>query len=350
MNRTALAWVALGLLVAAAPAVAQDRDSNVALRPYVSAMGTWSLSDVIRTDTNRQSKNGFGGYLGGGFAINQRFGVELGGLYSTYAPNGAAPRGSWKEYGGELQGLYFFNRNPSFEPYFVAGIGGVRNSSRLTDEQNTSLLADAGFGAMSFFHIGSFPVGIRVDARYRWVGINSRKFARFNAANGTIGKLAEPVLSVGVVIPLGSGVQPTPPPPPLPPPVPTAEQTPPPAPTESPNRKFEDVHFAFDKSNLSDYAKASLDGDTQTVHKLTHEYPHLKVNVSGNTDWIGTQAYNQALSERRANAVKRYLELKGVDASRIDTFAYGESRPIAPNTTPEGRALNRRAEIRTKNP
>jgi OOP family OmpA-OmpF porin len=74
------------------------------------------------------------------------------------------------------------------------------------------------------------------------------------------------------------------------------------------------------------------------------------VDVSGHTDWIGTDAYNQALSERRANTVKDYLVQKGVDASHIRTFAYGESQPVAPNTTPEGRALNRRAEIRTTGP
>jgi len=347
MKKTALTWITLGMLAVAAPVMAQD--SDVASRPYVSAMGTWALSDVVRTDHNRQSKNGFGGYLGGGFALSQHFGLEIGGMYSTYAPNGASPRGSWFEYGGELQGLYFLSRNPHFAPYLLAGVGGVRNVSRLTAEQNTSLLTDGGIGAMSFFHIGSFPIGLRVDARYRWIDINPDKFAKFNAANGKIGKLAEPILSVGFVIPLGGGKQETPPPPP--PPAPMAEQSaPPPAPTESPNRKFEDVHFAFDKSNLSDYAKASLDGDAQSIGKLSKDYPKLKVDVAGHTDWIGTEAYNQALSERRANAVKDYLEAKGVDGGRIETFAYGESKPIAPNTTAEGRALNRRAEIRTHNP
>jgi OOP family OmpA-OmpF porin len=116
----------------------------------------------------------------------------------------------------------------------------------------------------------------------------------------------------------------------------------------NPNVRFEDVHFAFDKYNLTGYAQASLDGDVTTINKLSGSYPGLKVDVSGHTDWIGTDAYNQALSERRATAVKDYLVRKGVDAGRIRTYAYGESQPVAPNTTAEGRALNRRAEISTK--
>ena len=113
-------------------------------------------------------------------------------------------------------------------------------------------------------------------------------------------------------------------------------------------RRGKDVHFAFDKYSLTEYAKASLDSDVTAINKLAGTYPSLKVDVAGHTDWIGTDAYNQALSERRASAVKDYLVRKGVDSGRIRTYAYGESQPVAPNTTAEGRALNRRAEISTK--
>ena len=116
----------------------------------------------------------------------------------------------------------------------------------------------------------------------------------------------------------------------------------------SANHRFEDVHFAFDKYSLTEYAQSSLDGDVTTINKLSGSFPSLKVDISGHTDWIGTDAYNQALSERRATAVKDYLVRKGIDAGRIRTYAYGESQPVAPNTTAEGRALNRRAEISTK--
>jgi OOP family OmpA-OmpF porin len=65
----------------------------------------------------------------------------------------------------------------------------------------------------------------------------------------------------------------------------------------------------------------------------------------GHTDSIGSDAYNQALSERRANAVKDYLVSKGIEKNRVYTEGKGEKQPIATNATAEGRAKNRRTEI-----
>jgi OOP family OmpA-OmpF porin len=65
----------------------------------------------------------------------------------------------------------------------------------------------------------------------------------------------------------------------------------------------------------------------------------------GHTDWIGTKEYNQALSVRRAEAVKAYLVSKGIDKSRVYTEGKGETMPVADNRTAEGRARNRRVEI-----
>jgi OOP family OmpA-OmpF porin len=67
--------------------------------------------------------------------------------------------------------------------------------------------------------------------------------------------------------------------------------------------------------------------------------------VGGHTDSVGTDAYNQGLSERRAMAVKDYLVGKGVDGSRLSSMGYGESSPVASNDTADGRALNRRVEL-----
>jgi len=67
--------------------------------------------------------------------------------------------------------------------------------------------------------------------------------------------------------------------------------------------------------------------------------------VAGHTDSVGTDSYNQGLSERRANAVKDYLTAQGIKASRLTARGYGESRPVASNDTDEGRAENRRVEL-----
>jgi OOP family OmpA-OmpF porin len=74
----------------------------------------------------------------------------------------------------------------------------------------------------------------------------------------------------------------------------------------------------------------------------------MQVQVQGHTDSIGTKSYNDALSMRRAQAVKTYLVNKGVQKERLSLEGFGFSKPVAPNNTAEGRALNRRVELHRK--
>jgi outer membrane protein OmpA-like peptidoglycan-associated protein len=101
------------------------------------------------------------------------------------------------------------------------------------------------------------------------------------------------------------------------------------------------VHFDFDKYNIKKIYVPDLD---QHVAYLSAN-PSSPVTVEGHTDYIGSDQYNQNLSERRANAVRKYLIEKGIASSRIRVVGYGEQRPIADNKTKEGRAINRRAEF-----
>ena len=108
------------------------------------------------------------------------------------------------------------------------------------------------------------------------------------------------------------------------------------------------VNFDFDKSDLTKADVAELKKAIDFVRK----YPAAKVELEGHTDSKGTEHYNQKLSEKRVEAVKQYLIKEGAaDKARISAKGYGESKPIAPNTTkegkdnPEGRAENRRVEI-----
>lgn len=102
-----------------------------------------------------------------------------------------------------------------------------------------------------------------------------------------------------------------------------------------------DAFFDFDKAVVKPEGKAKLD---ELVKALTGQDTEVIVAV-GHTDWIGTDAYNQKLSERRANAVKAYLVSKGVPAEKIFTEGKGKKQPIASNKTKEGRAKNRRVEV-----
>ena len=130
------------------------------------------------------------------------------------------------------------------------------------------------------------------------------------------------------------------PPPPPPPPAPPARAAPP-----APGTKLGTVgsaYFDFNKAVVKPgKGKDVLDG----VVKVMKDNPTLRVKVEGHTDSIGSDAYNQRLSEKRAQAVKDYLVREGIDPSRISTVGYGESKPVASNETESGRAQNRRAEI-----
>ncbi|ETA66018.1 outer membrane protein A [Bordetella pertussis H973] len=102
-----------------------------------------------------------------------------------------------------------------------------------------------------------------------------------------------------------------------------------------------DTFFDFDKSTLKPEGRQLLDQVAQQAGTIDLE----TIIAVGHTDSIGTEAYNQKLSERRAAAVKTYLVSKGIDPNRIYTEGKGELQPIASNKTREGRAQNRRVEI-----
>jgi OOP family OmpA-OmpF porin len=77
-----------------------------------------------------------------------------------------------------------------------------------------------------------------------------------------------------------------------------------------------------------------------------NKYDHLRIEIQAHTDSMGDTAYNQSLSEKRAESVRDYMVDKGIAADRMEAKGYGESQPIADNKTREGRAKNRRVELK----
>ncbi|WP_372752754.1 OmpA family protein [Mariniflexile sp.] len=106
---------------------------------------------------------------------------------------------------------------------------------------------------------------------------------------------------------------------------------------------------AYAKTILFDTGKSSIKSQSEAVLadiiKILKEYPNSKFTVEGHTDSVGSDKLNQELSNSRANSVKEYLSSHGIDAARLSSMGYGESKPIDTNNTSKGRANNRRVEI-----
>ncbi len=101
------------------------------------------------------------------------------------------------------------------------------------------------------------------------------------------------------------------------------------------------ILFDFDRASLQQASSEQL----QDVVTLLVANPDLKLEIQGHTDNVGSADYNLQLSQRRAESVRQYLLLFGIDPSRLQARGYGESTPVAPNDSDENRALNRRVEL-----
>lgn len=143
---------------------------------------------------------------------------------------------------------------------------------------------------------------------------------------------AQPAPSVQVAEPVvePASVAETPPAPPRP--APTVEITP------------ASIYFDFDSAELTPQARTVL----QTLFDQARQRPDQDLQIEGNCDERGTEEYNVALGQRRAEAAKKYLVYLGIDAGRITTISYGNERPRAPGHDEEAWSENRRDDLMVK--
>jgi outer membrane protein OmpA-like peptidoglycan-associated protein len=132
---------------------------------------------------------------------------------------------------------------------------------------------------------------------------------------------------------------------PPPPPAPPSPRPPAPAPIVVPPARqpvsFHSVYFSLNKSDLTAAAKTELD----KAAKILKDNPDEVLELQGNTCALGSEAYNKKLGDRRAKSVLDYLTSKGISADRLKTVSFGLAKPVAPNTTEENRAKNRRVDL-----
>lgn len=220
----------------------------------------------------------------------------------------------------------------------VIGVGGCAMPQHKRQGAMLGAVVGAVVGAGAGAGIGPEFEGDEEDNRAIGIGIGA-------AAGALIGGV------VGYLL----AQEEAPPPPPAPAPAPRMAPPPPSLPPPPPPREakritLRGINFDFNKYNIKPEFEPVLDEAAQVLQ----DNPDIRVTIEGHCDAIGSDAYNERLSERRASSVKRYLVSRGISGSRLETVGYGESRPIAPNQTPngrddpEGRALNRRAELKVQ--
>jgi OmpA-OmpF porin, OOP family len=156
---------------------------------------------------------------------------------------------------------------------------------------------------------------------------------------------AAPVVRCAAPEPPPVAIAPPPPEPAKPEPAPEPEPPPPPTAKASTEKieLSETVQFETESAVLVERSKQLLDD----VARELADHPEIKkVQIEGHTDAVASKAHNLKLSQERIASVKAYLLSKGVEARRLSTKAFGETKPLASNKTEEGRAQNRRVEFR----
>ena len=345
--KTLSALIALGLAGAALQAHAMDD------RFYLAPSASY-----IFPDDDRNADDGWGGGLSLGKAVSPAWNLELALSGGTLDRDAGGDYNFW---GVGVDGLYILNRNANFSPYGVIGLGALR--TEIPGERDTGVMANAGLGFMKQL---TDNLDLRADARYRW---DDNSTDAFNKS-----QFGDWLVSVGLNIALGKKAEPAPepvaqaepPPQPAPEPMVQPEPAPPPAPEPAPEPEpalktqpandlngaqagdvvviLEGVNFEFDSAELLPSAIEILDESVTVLNRR----PGISVDIVGHTCNIGTDEYNQGLSERRAQAVYDYLVSHGIAADRLTTQGMGETQPAHSNDTREGRAKNRRVEMHVK--
>ncbi len=337
--------LALAALTSAGFLPMAQADDAVDNRWYVAPFGTF-----LHAGGERSSNDGWGGGMGFGKMIDEHFNVELKGFYQYAGGDNGSKK--WNMSGGTADVQYYFFRE-KLSPYTVLGIGGMSSNRGYGDD--AGIIGEAGAGFTYELHDNFL---IRSDVRYRYNN-------NFGSNDPSSKEFHDMTVNLGFVIPLGAK--------------PTAakfEVPVAPAPTPVPDcstldsdadgvndcedrcpgtmsgskvdnqgcpisLELKGVNFKYNSAELTFEAMGILDA----VATNLINYPQKDdIEVRGHTSSEGTDSYNMKLSQRRSQSVVDYLTSKDV-TNRLYARGYGESQPIADNSTEEGRSQNRRVEL-----
>ena len=340
-----LATLALAILVGASGmALAADRDKTLTATGLIGEQ--WY-------DSNRREDHSSVVNLGFGYNFNTTWGSEITFQFAKpqWRTGGSDTPYKAEEVKINASALYHFDKGDALVPYLAGGLG-VRNTNNPNNSSESSDFptVNVGGGLKYFF---TDNIAARVDARYYWDteddnGYNGNDFAVLAGIHVIFGAPEKPApkaepkpVPMAPVAPVDSDGDCVPYDRDKCPNTPKGVQVDKDGcPIVKPAKRMEiKIEFDFDKAVIRPDYHATL-GD---VAEFMDKYPNAVATIEGHTDSTGPEGYNQGLSEQRANAVRDFLSgNKKIDANRLKTVGYGETRPIADNGTRDGRQRNRR--------
>lgn len=252
-------------------------------------------------------------YLGFGKGLTENFRLELSGFYSNLDLDGEDEGDEYEKWGLGVSGLYSFNPGADYEIFAIAGLHGVNVNIGSFDYNSPQV--EIGVGGL--MPITSHGTALRAEYRYRMDYHGSDIDNSYTFYDHTI--------TVGLHVPFGSLSK-----------APKRQ-----APKRGDKVVLPATSFALDSARLTASAKTTLNRVVATLK----DNPEIELEIGGHADDTGAKQYNLELSRKRAESVRDYMVSKGISKSRLSTRSYGETRPVADNTTAAGRMRNRRVEL-----
>ena len=336
--------------------------------------GLFNVPDGTYVSTTTLKTGWIGGLVGGySFANGLRPELEIDYRRNDYKHqqlrNGtdASNVGGFVNTDTAMGNIWFdFFKSSWIHPYIGGGIGAARIAIRHPTFNNNNLRSwfDTAFAYQGGAGVNvdlSRHISLSLD--YRYIQTEKGEFNLLNDQPNTMIKTNYRAHSAMLGLKYSFGGEDAPPvAPPEPPvavvpaeePAPIPEPVAPPCQSPTPGQPvtlegckagdilvLRGVNFDFNKASLTVNAKTLLDGVAEALTTRAD----IKVEIDGHTDSKGSDAYNQKLSQRRADSVKKYLLQRGIAGDRMTTRGFGETKPIADNDSDEGREMNRRVEL-----
>ena len=294
--------------------------SSLALAEDAYSGAWYALPGIsyMNTDSKLDADDGMGVSLRLGKQISEHWDIQAGGSFARADENlNQAASGRFKQTLIGVDALYMFSRE-KLRPFLLVGLGAARNDVDYRQNGNsvgsgqTSWMANVGAGVQYLFNE---RFGLQADVRH--------VLSEADTVAGRDRSVGNTYLNFGAIFNFGLAEKAS---------APQIEASNPNKPSEVIcNPTFETITvsaeklFGFDKYNLQDAGKLQLDA---AAEKLNSNQDIDLVLVTGHTDRLGSNEYNQKLSELRANEVKKYLTDKGVQASRLKAIGKGETEPV----------------------